>query len=173
MTDSAIAALRELAMPVVVVGARDEAGPCAATATAMYTSLDPVQVVVSLATASRTGKAALASGELSVSVLGGDQEEIAVRVARHSDVPDKFADLGIQTTSVDGFAAPALAGVTACWGRVVDTVPTGDHVLVLLRVEHVQLASGADSASGALIRLGRSYTSAHPGATPADEPYPL
>ena len=167
-----VEALRDLAMPVVIVGARDSAGPCGATATAMYASINPVELVVSLTASSRTAQAALTSRQLSVSLLDSSQADLAARVAQHSDAADKFADLGVETVTVDGWTAPAIAQTTALWGRLVDTVVTGDHVLMLLRIEHVQLAPSHDN--GALVRLGRSYTAAIPtAAPPAGEGYPL
>jgi flavin reductase (DIM6/NTAB) family NADH-FMN oxidoreductase RutF len=174
MTDvtRALEALRNLAMPVVVVSTRDNAGPCGATATAMYTSLDPVEIVVALTATSRTAQAVLSTRELSVSLLSSGQGEIAVRAAKHGDAADKFADVGIKTVTMAPWSAPAVAGTTAFWGRVVATVPTGDHTLIVVRVEEVLLPQSTKTP-GALIRYQRTYTAVTPATHPVDERYPL
>ena len=169
-TDDAVRALRELAMPVVIVGAADAAGPCGATATAMYTSLDPVELTVSLVASSRTARAVQGGREASVSVLGADLEGVAVRMAGARDTADKWADAGVPATWVEGWTVPAVAGATAFWGRLVATVPTGDHLLMVVRVGHAELGAGA---SGALVRFRRGYTRVEPGLGEADLRYPL
>ena len=171
-TEDAISALRGLAMPVVIVGAADARGPCGATATAMYTSLDPVELVVSLVASSRTGRAVLDSRELSVSLLGADQTDLATVMSSRSDADDKWADLGIPPAYRPGSPVPAVQAATAIWGRLVASVPSGDHLLALLRAEHVQ-TGGPGTGTGALVRLQRRYLPLpEPDAAP-DEEHPL
>ena len=148
----AISALRDLAMPVVIVASADDRGPCGATATAMYTSLDPVELAVSLVATSRTARAVLARRELSVSLLGEGQADIAVRMAAPSDADDKWAGAGVATVERTGSSVPAVAGTTAFWGRLVATVPTGDHLVMIMRVEYSVVGT-----SGALLRNQRRY----------------
>jgi flavin reductase (DIM6/NTAB) family NADH-FMN oxidoreductase RutF len=152
----ATAALSPIAMPVVIVGAADGARRSCATATVMYVSLAPPQIAVALHPGSRTTVLVRATGELSISMLATDQLDVAVRAGRSGRESDKFAAAAIPVQEPPaGFAAPAVAGsLTILWCRVTHEIETGDHVLVIARVEdHL---SGA-TPGGQLLRADRRY----------------
>ena len=164
--DTIIAALRELAMPVVIVAATDGEDLRAATATTMYATLDPPSVLVSLGRTSRTAAAVRASGRVSLSLLGQSQVDVAVRLGRRGP-GDPFADNDIPATSRDGYP-PAVAGATVLWGRVTDELAAGDHDVFLVTVELVEVGAGAD-----LVRRHRAYHGVGQALGDPEQGYPL
>lgn len=168
----ATAALSPIAMPVVIVGAADGDRRSCATATVMYTSLVPPLVAIALHPGSKTLALVRATGELSISILGADQTEVAVRAGRSAPGLDKFASTDIEALAPPGgFGAPGVAGsVAVLWCRVTQLVETGDHVLVIARVDaHVRPGSTA----APLLRSSRRYAALGDRLSDADEKYPL
>jgi flavin reductase (DIM6/NTAB) family NADH-FMN oxidoreductase RutF len=133
----ATAALSPIAMPVVVVAAAKGPVRSCATATVMYTSLVPPEVAVALHPGSRTSGLIRETGELSVSILSADQLEIAARAGRSAAGEDKLAATGIPAAEAPaGFGAPGVAGsIAILWCRVIQEIETGDHVLIVARVD--------------------------------------
>jgi flavin reductase (DIM6/NTAB) family NADH-FMN oxidoreductase RutF len=172
VTDDALSAIRELAMPVVVIAAVDERGVAAATATTAYASIEPAQLAVPLVAGSRTARAVATTRALSVSILAESQSDIAVRAGRHSEADDKLAHAGIATVAAPNPSGPpGVAGATVLWCKVVDMVQTGDHVVYLVEVASVGKPPGAASP---LVRFRRGYhlVALDPLAV-QDERYPL
>jgi flavin reductase (DIM6/NTAB) family NADH-FMN oxidoreductase RutF len=151
------AALAQLPHPVVVIGAAAEGERSCATGTAMYVSHAPAQVAIALHPGSRTAKLIDRSGEFSVSVLTGEQQNVAEAAGR-SGPPgqDKLTALGIPVAEAPaGVTAPAVDGSLAIlWCRVVHRIPSGDHVVQIGDV----VAYRADPDKGdALLRFRRRY----------------
>jgi flavin reductase (DIM6/NTAB) family NADH-FMN oxidoreductase RutF len=171
--DGLISVLRRLAMPVVVVSAQQGDEVSCATSTAMYVGLDPVLLVVSLRPESRTCRLALGSGEVSLSLLGADQADIADRAARRSSSPDKLADLDIpRQPPPDGHQAPGVEGAQAVvWGTVVDSRPVGDQVEILVQAADFRL--GADGGSPLLRQQRQYFRLGEPAAPATAGGYPL
>ena len=169
----ATAALSSIAMPVVVVGAAEGGERSCATGTVMYTSLVPPEVAIALHPGSRTCGLVRAAGEFSISILGEDQRDVADRAGRSAPGPDKLAATGIEPVEApSGFAAPGVAGsIAVLWCRVTREVETGDHVLVIGRVEeHRSLGSTAVP----LLRTARRYAALGGWRSDAtDDRYPL
>jgi flavin reductase (DIM6/NTAB) family NADH-FMN oxidoreductase RutF len=153
---AATAALGEIAMPVVVIASADGPERSCATATVMYTSLVPPTIAVALHPGSRTAALVRRTGELSVSILAGDQLEVAVRAGRSAPGPDKLVGTGIPAVEPpEGFVSPGVAGsIAILWARVVQEIDTGDHRLVVAEVvEHRALAPSGSQ----LLRVDRRY----------------
>ncbi|MBU6423251.1 MAG: flavin reductase, partial [Chloroflexi bacterium] len=97
------------------------------------------------------------SGEFSVSVLTRAQQPVAAAAGRSAPSgQDKFAAFGIPVLEPPaGAAAPAVAdSLAVLWCRVVQRIPTGDHVLHVGEV----VAHRADATKvDALLRFRRRY----------------
>lgn len=143
-------------MPVVIVAAARGADRSCATATLMYASLAPPMVVVALHPGGRTTALVEATGELSVSLLGEGQMEVAVKAGHGARTSDKLAELELPAEpSTRGFLVPGIAGSLAIlWGRVDRLVPVGDHVLVVATIEE-HADHGSEAAP--LLRYRRRY----------------
>jgi flavin reductase (DIM6/NTAB) family NADH-FMN oxidoreductase RutF len=150
--------LRRLAMPVVIVAAEHDGRRSCSTATAMYASLDPVTLVVSLARHSTTQALVDASGRFSVSVLATHQVELALSAGRRSEGDDKFAAFGIPVDEPEPpFVVPSVAGAEVSWCcRVTGGVPVGDHAVVV--GEMIALRGDPDGNRAPLLRHDRLYT---------------
>lgn len=126
------AAMGGVVGPVTVITAKRQDGtPHGTTVSAMMSlSLDPMMVVVSLATTSELLAHVKASGRLGVNVCSVGHEDAAMAFARSGD-HDQFAD--VDWTWDDDL--PRLEGV-GVWlaGEVEQFVPGGDHELLLTRV---------------------------------------
>lgn len=167
-SDGALAALRELAMPVAVIGAAVGERRGCSTGTVAYLSLQPVLLATSLGRKSRTHALVEESGYFSVSLLAADQVVLAEKAAQRSDAADKLAALGIAALTWEG--VPAVAGALAVlFCAVSDVVAAGDHDCFVGAVRHVVVH---DDGRSALVRWRRSYVAttdaddAHAGAYP-------
>lgn len=151
------AALSQLPHPVVVIAAAADGERSCATGTAMYVSHAPAQVVIALHPGSHTSKLIDRSGAFAVSVLTQGQQDVAEAAGRAGPVgQDKLTALRIPVADApDGLAAPGIAGSLAIlWCRVVQRVPSGDHVVQIGEV----VAYRADATKiDALLRFRRRY----------------
>lgn len=112
-------------------------------------SLDPALVGFSVAHSSATWDVARGQDHVGIQLLSATQSHLAEQFATSGC--DRFAG----TSVVDGpYDVPLIAGCRA-WliGSVHDVITTGDHDLVVCRVEHVELGARPD-ASEALVHLG-------------------
>jgi flavin reductase (DIM6/NTAB) family NADH-FMN oxidoreductase RutF len=158
--------LSSLPLPVVIVAAAAGEERSCSTGTVTYVSFEPPLLATPLAAGSRTGLLARESGEFSVSVLTGEQAEVAVRAARASD-GDKFAEQDLPVADPPaGFAAPGIAGsVVVYWCRVEDVA----GALVVGRVEESSAGGGEP-----LVRFRRRYRTLGVEVAVAEEAaYPL
>jgi flavin reductase (DIM6/NTAB) family NADH-FMN oxidoreductase RutF len=171
--EAARAAFSGVAMPVVILGAAHAGERSCATGTVMYVSLAPPEVAVAMHPGSRTTGLIRAAGELSISILGADQAELAVRAGRSSGGPDKFVAAGIEVLEPPpGFAAPGVIGsIDVLWCRVTAELETGDHIVIIARVDqHLSL----DPSRRPLLRLGRRYVATGDPVIEADtDKYPV
>jgi flavin reductase (DIM6/NTAB) family NADH-FMN oxidoreductase RutF len=175
MTDGTalMSALRQLAMPVVVVSAQQGDEVSCATSTAMYVALSPILLTVSLRPGSRTCRLVVESGELVLSLLSADQVAIAERAAQRTSAADKFAELDIaKWPAPDGRTAPGVALATAViWCRVVETRSVGDYLEILAQAEE---SAVGDAEQAPLLRHRRHYIRAgEPVGSLAADGYPL
>jgi flavin reductase (DIM6/NTAB) family NADH-FMN oxidoreductase RutF len=168
------AALSQLPHPVAVIGASAGGERSCATGTAMYVSMAPAQVAVALYPGSHTAKLIEKSGEFSVSVLTQAQQDVAAAAGR--SVPageDKFASLRIPVLDPPpGSSAPAVEGSLAVlWCRVVQRIPTGDHVL---HIGEVVAHRPDETKLDALLRFRRRYLNVgHWTSDESPEGYPV
>jgi len=124
------AALAEIPLAVVLVGAGHEGARSCATATAMYVSFSPPRISIALHPGSRTCALVDASGKFSVSILHASQADVATAAGKGAPGDDKFAALGLDIVEPDPGSAPGLAGAAAIlWCSVVERVAVGDHAL--------------------------------------------
>lgn len=168
------AAFGALAMPVVVAASADQERHNWATTTIMYVSFVPPQVCVALHPGSRTLELVRASGELSLSLLSAEQANVAMDAGRrvsgkrqHSPEPDAV-------DAPDGFRTRGVAGALAVlWCRVVQEVPTADHVLLIANV--IEVSDSTDSNwRPALLRFKRRYHALGAALSePSPEGYPI
>jgi flavin reductase (DIM6/NTAB) family NADH-FMN oxidoreductase RutF len=118
---------------VTIVGTLADGEPHAATVNSFTSvSMDPLLVLVSLATTSRTLRHVRGSGVFAVTVLGAHQED-AARWFAHADRPTgapSFAGRNWHPGPCTG--SPVLADGVGFFDCVVDGVHTaGDHHLVI------------------------------------------
>jgi flavin reductase (DIM6/NTAB) family NADH-FMN oxidoreductase RutF len=126
-------ALAVLPMPVAVVAAASNGARSCSTGTLTYVSYAPPLVATPFARTSRTLALVRDRGAFSISVLGDDQAELAVRAARTSE-GDKFAEQSIPV--VDDDLAPGVAGAAlVLWCTLESTSEAGGSVLCVGRVE--------------------------------------
>lgn len=168
------AALSQLPHPVVVIGASADGERSCATGTAMYVSMAPAQVAIALYPGSHTARLIEKSGTFSVSVLTPAQQDVAAAAGRSGPAgEDKFTALRIPVLAApEGAAAPAVANSLAVlWCRVVQRVPTGDHVL---HVGEVVAHRTDERGLDALLRFRRRYLSVgHWTSDESPEGYPV
>jgi flavin reductase (DIM6/NTAB) family NADH-FMN oxidoreductase RutF len=149
------AALSELPLSVVVVGAGHGGERSCATGTAMYVSFAPPQLAVALHPGSRTCRLVEASHGFSVSALRADQLDLAMDAGRGGSGDDKFAELGAAT--VETAELPGVPGLDdaafVSWCRVVQAHSTGDHRLFIGEV----VAFGGPTSDRPLLRHRRRY----------------
>lgn len=170
-TTAALAALRELAMPVAVIAAALGERRGCSTGTVAYLSLQPMTLATSLARNSRTHALIDGSRLFSVSLLSADQVAVADKAARRSDAADKLAAVGITAIAPWEEDVPAVAGALAvllC--EVSSIVAAGDHDCFVGVVRHA-LAPG--EGGNALVRWRRSYVSTTAADETAAGGYPL
>jgi len=125
---------------VAVITTRTAAGPAGMTASAVASlSMDPLQLLVCIATRLPTCQAIAESGRFAVNVLGQGQE----RLARHfaTPQPDKFAGVALRSDCDIPVLTDAIAHFVCAVGG---TLPGGDHTIVVgdvLRCDHVPQAT--------------------------------
>lgn len=120
-------AISRFSTGVAVITTCTTDGPAGMTASAVASlSLEPLQLLVCIATKLPTRKAIAESGYFAVSVLGEGQERLALRFA--TPRPDKFAGVGLRTD----FEVPVLTDAIAYFVCSVGaTLPGGDHTIVV------------------------------------------
>lgn len=166
---SALDVLRNMALPVVVVSAGDNTGRSCSTATLMYVSLKPLLLAVPFSASSRTLGLVRGTGEMSIAVVPVSGVASAVAAGRRATTADKFSELHIPVRA-DG-EAPALAdGLGTLWCSVVETLPLGDHVLVIGKPHH---AAPAGNGTPLLRHHRRYYALGEEVASPEGPSYPL
>ena len=84
--------LASLPLPVAIVAAAAGDERSCSTGTVSYVSYEPPLLAVPLSARGRTAQLVRESGELSVSLLGDGQAELAVRAARSSSAVEVAAD---------------------------------------------------------------------------------
>lgn len=119
-------AMANFATGLTVVTTSDGGRPHGSTLSGvMSLSMDPPMVLLSLSRTSSLLARLQRGGRFGVNVLAAHQDQVALRFA--TKVHDRFADIG---WSDEG--APRLDDVHAfVLADVTQTVPAGDHVLVL------------------------------------------
>jgi flavin reductase (DIM6/NTAB) family NADH-FMN oxidoreductase RutF len=146
--------MRALPSGVCVVTAFGPDGPTGMTASSVTSlSLDPLLVVVGIASSSRTLAAARAVGRFGVNVLGAEQAPLALRFAARSSGEEKYDGVPHRLEA----AAPVIDGAPAwlvCDLRAAH--PEGDHALVVGRV--VTMAADAAPRAPLVAHAGRLTT---------------
>lgn len=146
-------ALGQFATGVTVVTAAGPDGPCAITANSFSSvSLDPPLVLWSIDAGSRRCAVFRSSRRSAIHILATGQEALASRFAKAGDAFD-----GLDWTP-DACGVPHLPGCLARFACTLEAdYPGGDHRILLLRVETVDLAPGVPMvfATG---RFGRFVT---------------
>ena len=126
---------------VTIVTTRDESlSDWGVTATAVsFLSLEPPLVLVALLGAAGSTAAFGGAERFAVSILRPEHEDLAVRFA--TGRPDKFILGGFEASPVSGLPVvrDALA-VVEC--RRIDTLPGGDHEIVVGEVDDARAGSG-------------------------------
>ena len=140
-------ACRRFATGVTAVTGATPSGEIAALTVNSFTSvsLDPMQVLVCLAHRSPASPLLCASPRIAVHVLTDQQEDIARRLATTGLTgPDRLAGLA-WTTGPAG--EPLLTGAAARFsGPLVRRIDSGDHAIVVIEVDDVELGTPGDSA---------------------------
>lgn len=101
-------------------------------------SLDPASMMVSLTKGSRTFNAVKETGRFGISILGSGSEDLWRAFARSREARD-FTGF---TNLVDVPLADEATVRLVC--RVIETFPVADHVIVVGRVELLELGNEAD-----------------------------
>ncbi|WP_232676204.1 flavin reductase family protein [Nocardioides sp. R-C-SC26] len=132
---------------VTAVTAIDADGECAALTVNSFTSvsLEPAQVLFCIGTSASSYPLISRATRVAVHVLRQDQEEIARRFATSGvTAAEKLA--GVSWSAGPG-GVPVLPDTSATLlGTVGDRIHSGDHVIVLLDVDHVDLKPSPLSA---------------------------
>jgi flavin reductase (DIM6/NTAB) family NADH-FMN oxidoreductase RutF len=124
---------------VVVVTAVDEAGPVGLTCQSFVSqSLEPALVSVSIGSHGRSWPRLSRVSTVAVSVLSHNQQNVAEIFAQSRD--DKFEHVALSWRHDVPTIANALATFVGSVHRVIET---GDHQLVIIEVEHVDVREGA------------------------------
>jgi flavin reductase (DIM6/NTAB) family NADH-FMN oxidoreductase RutF len=124
---------------VTAVTALGPDGEVAALTVNSFTSvsLEPAQVLFCVGTSSSSGPVLAVAERVAVHILRQDQEDVARRFATSGLTgADKLS--GIAWTPGPG-GVPILPDTTAVLaGRVGQRITSGDHVIVLVEVDHVE-----------------------------------
>ena len=119
-------------------------------------SADPPLVLVCLDKGARSFRAFQKATHYAIHLLSADQSDIAMHFARKSE--DKFS--GLDTTSSRN-QAPILSGfLTLLHCRSEQVIDAGDHIVMIGRVEEVELGLGEP-----LVYFDRSFGSVRPAAS--------
>jgi len=112
-------------------------------------SLSPPLVGIAIARAAALHELLAEAGEWAVSVLAGDQEQLAQHFGR--GVPPIAMWVGVETREDD----PRLLAGAAGWlvARTVEQIPTGDHSLFVGEITLLEEGRAATS----LVRAGGGY----------------
>jgi flavin reductase (DIM6/NTAB) family NADH-FMN oxidoreductase RutF len=127
--------LRHFTYGLYAVTARDGDEAAAMTVNwATQASFAPPLIAVSMERESRTRAIAMRTGVFALCVFTADQRELAGLLGRHSaKAPEKFA--GIAWTPGSATGCPLIDGTLgALECRIVNTMETGDSILVLAEV---------------------------------------
>lgn len=125
---------------VTAVTATAAGGAVAALTVNSFTSvsLSPAKVLFCVATSSSSFKVLVAADRIAIHILGQDQEDIARRFATSGLTGAEKLSGVSWSPGPDG--VPLLPGTPAILAGVRDDVITsGDHVIVLLDIDHVHL----------------------------------
>ena len=166
MTD----ALAAIPLPVAIVAATAGGRRTCTTGTLTYVSFSPPLVATPLGRSSPTLELLRESGEFSLSLLGEEQADLAVRASKPSE-GDRFAEQGIPASDpADGFGVPGVAGAAAIlWCRLESTISSGARVVCIGRVEQSTASTGKP-----LVRFEGRYRGLGAAFEPAEEAdYPL
>jgi flavin reductase (DIM6/NTAB) family NADH-FMN oxidoreductase RutF len=122
------AAMARIPTGVTVVAANGADGPAGATASAVASlSLEPMLMLACLDRGSRTLLAVKAADRFGISVLAGDQEDVARAFSTKGPVADKWSGIDWQERG----GLPAINGAAlwvAC--ELHDMIGGGDHVII-------------------------------------------
>jgi flavin reductase (DIM6/NTAB) family NADH-FMN oxidoreductase RutF len=126
---------------VTVVTARTAGGaPCGLTANAVAAvSLDPLLLLVCLASASETHAHVLESNAFAVNLLDARSEDLARRFSS-GDRESRFEDLRIRVEVTGSPVLENALGWLDC--RVSDVLEAGDHTIVVGRVMACDVRTG-------------------------------
>lgn len=141
-------ACSQFATGVTAVTAVDASGTVAALAVNSFTSvsLDPAQVLVCVGLGTSSYPVLSRAERLAVHVLAAGQGELAMRLAT-SGLSGEERLAGVPWTAGEG-GEPLLPGAASCLaGTITQRVPSGDHLIFIIDVDHVE---NGDAASGAL-----------------------
>ena len=132
--------LGHFATGVVIVSANSSEGPAGFTCQTFGSlSLNPMLVSFSANIQSQSWPRVRRAGTVGINILGSDQEELARVFATRG--ADKFA--GVAWSSAPG-GAPLLDGALAhIEGRIRSVTTHGDHDLVVVEVDFVDVLSGS------------------------------
>ncbi len=136
-------AMRRVANSVAIVTTDGAAGRHGATVSSFCSvSADPPSLLACLRADSRIARAVSGNGEFCVNVLEHSAHELAERFAGRAD--RQLADRFTQVAIVTGAGRPAvLAAATAAFCcRLVDTLASGSHLVVIGEVVEVRAAGG-------------------------------
>ncbi len=120
-------------------------------------SLEPPQILISLAHNTRTHELVSRSGKFGVTILATGQDEISNRFAgRIADDENRLA--GLETFCLDGEIPLLKGGLAWLLGRVAQTVDSGSHTLFIAQVFAAQsMESGAP-----LVYFSQKYAALQP-----------
>jgi flavin reductase ActVB len=135
-------AMRGHAASVVMITTHVDGRPWGVTVTAVCSlSVQPPRLLVSLMRRTACCQSILASGSFGVSILSGDQEDVAVRGA-HPGQP-KFLDPSAMSAGDHEVTSPVIAGALSHFQcRVADVHDGGDHEIIVGQVTAVIGAQG-------------------------------
>lgn len=127
---------------VTVVTTRDRNGAPQGFTASSFTplSLDPLMVLVCIGRSARSFDAFMQADHIGLSILQGDQIDIAQRFA--SRETDKFAGFEFEQAPAGSLLVKDAA--VAFEGSVQDRLPGGDHIVLTVGVEHLAVAKHGD-----------------------------
>lgn len=132
-------AVGAFATGVTIITTATPTGASGCTASSFTSlSLDPPLVLVCLDRRTPMRDYIDKAGRFGINVLAADQPHLSQHFARWS--PDKFADID---HDIDEYGVPLLVGAISRLSCTLDrSYYGGDHVILVGRVEHIDLADG-------------------------------